>query len=333
MESTQTSTTDAEWVERYRSLADRAFDSWVAKGEWPSSDQLQRDLDRAGLNIDVIAAAEQIPRIVGEQRAVQPSAISLPLRLLIHLPQAASLLAACMAIVSRAIAIYLSNSEQLQITSTDPQLAADSSVDHDLLGRAAALVSTEYPNPFAGGNWSDGSWTLQISVAQVRKFRGIQTLRDYLTRQAKVLGDMYPRSTAHEPPELPSSVFVIMPFGTEWSAGVYDLIKRAAESLRPELDVLAYRADEISRPGKITDQIVQAIRDSNAIIADITGNNANVMWELGYAQALEKPAVILNQSVHEAPFDLRDWRQLVYGRTPTDTDARKLAEHLREALS
>jgi hypothetical protein len=238
-----------------------------------------------------------------------------------------------MAIVRRAIAIYLSNSEQLQVTSTDPELAADPSIDRGLLSRAAVLISTEYPNPFAGSSSSEESWNLQLNVAQARKFRGVQTLPDYLTRQTKVLADMHPRSNAHQPPELPSSLFVIMPFGTEWSASVYDLIKRAAESLRPEFDVLAYRADEISRPGKITDQIIQAIRESNAIIADITGNNANVMWELGYAQALEKPAVILNQSVHEAPFDLRDWRQLVYGRTPTDTDARKLAEHIREALA
>lgn len=332
MDPSATTTADAEWVERYKPLAERTFDLWVVAGEWPPADQLQRDLDRAGLDIDVIAAAEQIPRRIGEQRAVTPSAINLPLRLLVHLPQAETLVATCMAIVRRTIALYMSDSEQLLVTSTDLELAASPDVSRDLLGRAAALISAEYPNPYGGSSASEGSWNLNINVSQARKFRGVLTLPDYLERQAQVLADMHPRQAGGQPPELPSSVFVIMPFGTEWSAGVYDLIKRAAESLRPELDVLVYRADEISRPGKITDQIVHAIRESNAIIADITGDNPNVMWELGYAQALDKAAVILNQSVHEAPFDLRDWRQLVYGRTPTDTDARKLAEHLREAL-
>lgn len=305
MNSTTTSTPDAQWVECYKPLADHAFDLWVATGEWPAADQLQRDLDRAGLDIDVIAAAEQIPRITGEQRAVMPSAINLPLRLLVHLPQSKALLATCMAIVRRTIALYFSDAEQLVVASTDPELAADPDADPDLLNRAAALISTEYPNPFGGGSSGDASWNLNINVAQARKFRGVQTLPDYLERQATVLADMHPRSAVGQPPELPSSVFAIMPFGTEWSAGVYDLIKRAAESLRPELDVLVYRADEISRPGKITDQIVQAIRDSNAIIADITGDNPNVMWELGYAQALEKPAVILNQSVQEVASQVR----------------------------
>ena len=39
------------------------------------------------------------------------------------------------------------------------------------------------------------------------------------------------------------------------------------------------------------------------------------MWELGYAQALQKPAIILNQDVGESPFDISNMRQVVYDRT------------------
>ncbi|HEY5455430.1 MAG TPA: nucleoside 2-deoxyribosyltransferase, partial [Acidothermaceae bacterium] len=95
---------------------------------------------------------------------------------------------------------------------------------------------------------------------------------------------------------------------------------------------LVERADEISKPGKITDQIIQAIRNADVVVADITGNNPNVMWELGFAHALEKMPVILNQAIAEAPFDLHDWRQVVYSRTPVDSDELKIATHIREAL-
>lgn len=333
MKITSASLAYSSWADEFRPLAQLAFESWMATGEWMSVDQLQRELDRRGLDIDVIAAAERIPRLHGEQRAVMPSAISLPIRVLHELPEATVVLRTSMAIVRRAISLYLSDSEGVEVTDTDEELIADPDVEISLLGRAAALISSDYPNPFSGGATGNDSWSLNVNVSRVRKFRGVQTLTDYLDRQADVLSHIHPFAGPESPAEISTSIFVIMPFGTTWSAGIYDLIKRATESLRPEHDVAVYRADEIARPGKITDQIVDAIRECDAVIADITENNANVMWELGYAQALRKPAVILNQSIHEAPFDLKDWRQVVYGRTPTEVDARKLAEHIREVLN
>jgi hypothetical protein len=41
------------------------------------------------------------------------------------------------------------------------------------------------------------------------------------------------------------------------------------------------RADRISRPGEITEQIYRHLRDAHLVIADLTGANPNVMYELG----------------------------------------------------
>lgn len=45
-------------------------------------------------------------------------------------------------------------------------------------------------------------------------------------------------------------------------------------------------------------------------MADLTGTNPNVMWELGYAMALKKPALIITQSQAAAPFDVKDLQSL-----------------------
>ncbi|MER3390656.1 MAG: hypothetical protein RJQ01_11580 [Microcella sp.] len=106
--------------------------------------------------------------------------------------------------------------------------------------------------------------------------------------------------------------FVIMPFAEEF-ADVYLLLKdvRSAPDM-PELEI--FRADDIAEPGRITDQILDAIGGCAFVIADVTGSNPNVMFELGYARALGKPGIILNQDVTDSPFDIAEMRQIVYDR-------------------
>jgi hypothetical protein len=36
------------------------------------------------------------------------------------------------------------------------------------------------------------------------------------------------------------------------------------------------------------------------------------MFELGYGDALRKQIIVLNELVDDTPFDMRDWRQILY---------------------
>jgi len=320
---------DVEWVTRFMPLAQDIFASWLQSGEWPKPEDLQRRLDRAGHDIEVAMAIKALPRVPGEQRPVFPSAVALPIRILPLLPETGPLLAAGVQIVRRAIDVYLSG-EPLEVKSDDPELLSATGGETALLRRAYRLFSNDYPNPFGGGGHSETTWQLAVSGSSARRFRGVKTLDDYIARQAEILAE------GHQPPapveSRPYSAFVLMPFNEQWSPGVYDMIRRAADSLRDELDIRCERADEFTRPGKITDQIVQAIETADILIAEITGANPNVMWELGYAQALGKPVVILNQAVVDSPFDLRDWRQVIYSASPTDADTRNIALYIRGAV-
>jgi tetratricopeptide (TPR) repeat protein len=65
-----------------------------------------------------------------------------------------------------------------------------------------------------------------------------------------------------------------MPFRDEFD-DVYAVIKKSAAETARHLAVTVncFRADEIARPGRITDQILQAIQQADVIIADLTGSN------------------------------------------------------------
>lgn len=74
----------------------------------------------------------------------------------------------------------------------------------------------------------------------------------------------------------------------------------------------AERADHESRPGVVTTQIVCAIRDAEMIVADLTGPNPNVMYELGVAHALGKRIVTIIDEEHKLPFDTAPQRTIQY---------------------
>jgi len=124
-----------------------------------------------------------------------------------------------------------------------------------------------------------------------------------------------------------ADVFVLMPFATEFRD-----VWTAIEQTSTELGVSCVRADRITVPGRISQQIVEAIHAASVIVADVTGNNPNVMFELGYADALGKPIVVLNQRLADAPFDLKDWRQIEYTTTALRDLKVTLASFLDQTL-
>ena len=105
-----------------------------------------------------------------------------------------------------------------------------------------------------------------------------------------------------------SLCFVIMPFSPEYELVYRQVIKPAAETFG--LKVL--RADDIYSPGVITEQIKAAIHQSRICIADVTGKNPNVLYEVGIAHTLDKSTILLSQSVEQIPFDLRALRVVIY---------------------
>jgi hypothetical protein len=103
--------------------------------------------------------------------------------------------------------------------------------------------------------------------------------------------------------------FVMMPFADP-IGGYYKSIYEAAinkAGLRP------VRADDdIFATGKIIDQVWSGITTAKVLVAELTGRNPNVFYELGLAHALNKPVVLVSSNQGDVPFDLQHIRVIYY---------------------
>ena len=98
--------------------------------------------------------------------------------------------------------------------------------------------------------------------------------------------------------------FVIMPFSDE-------VVEQSlfADVIRPILkrayNLNCYRSDDDKRSIKVDNKIYTMIRRSKVVIADITGNNPNVFYELGISHALNKNVIIISKKAEsDYPFDV-----------------------------
>lgn len=66
----------------------------------------------------------------------------------------------------------------------------------------------------------------------------------------------------------------------------------------------AMRIDEEEHSDQITSRIIQRIRESDIIIADLSGERPNVYYEVGFAHALEKRPILYRRSGTKLHFDL-----------------------------
>ena len=127
--------------------------------------------------------------------------------------------------------------------------------------------------------------------------------------------------------EFLDTCFVMMPFG-EWFNRYYQEIYIPA--IR-EAGFEPVRGDELFTTGSVVEQIWEQVNKSPVFLADLTGKNANVFYELGLAHAARKPVVFTASNIDDVPFDLRHLRVIVYDiREPNW--ASKLGNEVKEYL-
>lgn len=141
-----------------------------------------------------------------------------------------------------------------------------------------------------------------------------------------------PRPVAVKAPATPREIcFVIMPFGgwlDDYYAQIYCPAIQSA-GLNP------HRADDLYRPSSIVNDIWSYTKRAKVLLADLTGKNANVFYELGLAHALAKPAILVAESMDDIPFDLRALRIIIYDKNAPDWGQilkGKIENSLREVL-
>lgn len=105
-----------------------------------------------------------------------------------------------------------------------------------------------------------------------------------------------------------SFVFVLMPFDKAFN----DIYKFGIKGAADDVKAYAERVDEQIFTEGILDRIFNQISKADVIVADMTGRNPNVFYEVGYAHALGRVVLLLTQNADDIPFDLKHRPHTVY---------------------
>lgn len=108
--------------------------------------------------------------------------------------------------------------------------------------------------------------------------------------------------------EVTNTCFVVMPFHALFKAEYERVIQPAIE----EAGLRCVRGDEIYTQQAIVPDIWRSIRQARLVVAELSGRNPNVMYEIGLAHAIGKPIVLLTRNEDDVPFDLRALRYVFY---------------------
>jgi hypothetical protein len=111
-----------------------------------------------------------------------------------------------------------------------------------------------------------------------------------------------------------NTCFVVMPFQTLFESEYEKVIKPAIESA----GLVCVRGDEIYTRQTIVEDIWRSMRRARVVVAELSGRNPNVMYEIGLAHAIGKPIVLITRNEDDVPFDLRALRYVFYDLSEPD---------------
>lgn len=124
-------------------------------------------------------------------------------------------------------------------------------------------------------------------------------------------------------PQNDKLVTVMLPFKLQAS---FIAVKNACDNLKLECK----KADDIWENATFIQDIFELIFTSKVVIADFTGKNPNVFYEVGIAHTLGKTVIPITQSIDDVPSDLGHHRALKY--LPNEQGFAQLTTELQKRL-
>lgn len=162
-----------------------------------------------------------------------------------------------------------------------------------------------------------------VGITDLRRLAA--SLRDWLA-SAEPAPEAVAPTAAAQPAK---TVFVAMPFKPEYD----DLYWIAARHAADAVDAVAVRLDQDEHIGDIAARIHELIVECSAVIADLSESNPNVLYEVGYAHALDRPTVLVcSTPLEELPFDVRNINTLAYTKGAIRQLLEPLERRLRAAM-
>ncbi len=148
------------------------------------------------------------------------------------------------------------------------------------------------------------------------------------------VSDLPPDPLLGSTPVQPKECFVVSPIGADGSPTRRrsdQVLKYVVEDVVARLGYSVVRADRIADAGRIDSQLLEHVVSADLVVADLSGANPNVFYELAVRHALAKPFVQLCHLDDQLPFDIQGLRTIFFDHTDLDSVDRAKAD-LRKAV-
>jgi len=175
--------------------------------------------------------------------------------------------------------------------------------------RVLQLISSVGGYFMSGASGSSDGYS-EIALGQddiVADYLGFESLEKLLARRAEPPQAQRPASVRRRPQEEPrhtasDTAFILMNMDPQDDtlADVCNTIKEECRSY----GVNALRIDDVEHQDTITERILSLIKESDLIIADLSGERPNVYYEVGYAHAIGKRPILYRRKGTRLHFDL-----------------------------
>lgn len=109
--------------------------------------------------------------------------------------------------------------------------------------------------------------------------------------------------------------FVVTPIGADESAerryadGITDGVLKP---ILEEFNLVPRVAHRIAKSGSINSQVINNLYTAKLVIANLTGLNPNVMYEVGIRYTMRKPMILICEKGTRLPFDIIEERTIFY---------------------
>lgn len=128
--------------------------------------------------------------------------------------------------------------------------------------------------------------------------------------------------------------FIVSPIGEEGSEirkRADQLFKHIISPVCKDCDFKAVRVDQINQADSITQTIIDYLKKSELVIADMTGHNPNAFYEMGFRASTGRPMIHMKEKGEKIPFDIAGIRAFDYDLTDLDL-VDEVKERLRQTI-